>query len=73
MRPGMESVEVIENFDNGFFVWRKIHRLFGLGADHDEAQNFGRQEIRHLPAPKRPVPWTNSSWHRRPEKTRMGC
>ena len=45
----MESVEVIENFDNGFFVWREIHRLFGLCTDHDEAQDFGRQEIRHLP------------------------
>ena len=45
----MKSVKVIEDFDNGFFVRREIHRLFGLGADHDEPQDFGRQEIRHLP------------------------
>ena len=49
IRAGMESIKVIEDFDNGFFVRREIHRLFGLGADHDEAQDFRWQEIRHLP------------------------
>ena len=49
VHAGMKSIKIIEDFDNGFFVRGEIHRLFGLGADHQETQNFGRQEIRHSP------------------------
>ena len=72
IRPGMESIKVIENFDNGFFVRREIHRLFGLGTDHDEPQDFGRQEIRHLPRRNAQPLGRTHLGGRRPEKTRTG-
>ena len=44
-----ETVVFVEGFEHVRAVGGEVDGLFGFGADHEEAQDLGREEVGHVP------------------------